>query len=66
MFGSRRVKLDKRLIERARQTAERAGYSSLDEFVAHTLERAVAQSEEAEREGEDEVKRRLKGLGYLS
>lgn len=64
MFGSDRVKLDKRLLERAKRCADLAGYSSVDEFIAHTVERAVSQLEDA---GDgDELKRRLKGLGYLS
>ncbi len=64
MFRSTHVKLDKRLLERARRCADLAGYSSVAEFVAHTVERAVAHLESAD--GEDEIKRRLKGLGYLS
>ena len=64
MFRSARVKLDKQLLERARRCATLAGYSSVDEFVAHTIERVVAHLESCE--GEDEIKRRLKGLGYLS
>jgi hypothetical protein len=64
MFGSNKVKIDKPLLERAKRCADLAGYSSVDEFVAHTLERAVAQLEDA---GDpEELKRRLKGLGYLS
>jgi hypothetical protein len=64
MFRSAKVKLDKRLLERARRCAELAGYASLEEFVGHTLERVIEQLEDAQ--GEDEIKRRLKGLGYLS
>jgi hypothetical protein len=64
MFGSNRIKLDARLLERARRCADLAGYSSVDEFISHTVERAVAQLEDAG--DEDELKRRLKGLGYLS
>lgn len=65
MFGSHRIKLDPRLLERARRCAEKAGYASVDEFIIHTVERACATLEEA---GDDdqELKRRLKGLGYLS
>jgi hypothetical protein len=64
MFGSNRIKLDPRLLERAKRCADLAGYSSVDEFIGHTVERAVAQLEDAG--DEDELKRRLKGLGYLS
>jgi hypothetical protein len=64
VFGSNRIKLDPRLLERATRVSQAAGYSSVDEFITHTLERAVAQLEDAG--DEEELKRRLKGLGYLS
>jgi hypothetical protein len=64
MFGSARIKLDPALLERAKRCAERAGYSSVDEFIHHTIERAVSEIEGAP--DEQELKRRLKGLGYLS
>jgi hypothetical protein len=64
MFGSYRIKLDAQLLARARQCAERAGYATVEEFITHAVERAVAQLEDP---GDDEeMKRRLKGLGYLS
>jgi hypothetical protein len=63
MFRSPRVRFDPRLLERARICSERAGYSSVEEFIVHTVERAVAAIEEAP--DEQELKRRLKGLGYL-
>ena len=47
MFGSNRIKLDPRLLERATRVSQAAGYSSVDEFITHTLERAVAQLEDA-------------------
>jgi hypothetical protein len=64
MFGSNRIKLDPALVARAKRCAERAGYSSVDEFIAHTVERAVSEIEDAPDEAE--LKKRLKGLGYLS
>ena len=64
MFGSHRVKLDPELLARARHCANAAGYASVDEFVAHIVERAVRELEDSG--DEQELKRRLKGLGYLS
>lgn len=64
MFRSTKVKLDKTLIERVRRHAEAAGYSSVEEFVAHVLEKEIALLDAAE--SEEEIKKRLKGLGYLS
>lgn len=62
MFGPK-IKVDKDLHERLKRCAEAAGYSSVDEFIRHTLERAAAAIEEAD--SEEEVKKRLQGLGYL-
>ncbi len=62
MFGG--IKLDKKLMEKVKKYADIAGYSSPEEFITHALEKEIAQLEEAE--GEDEVKKRLQGLGYIS
>lgn len=59
-----RVKLDKDLIARAKKYAEIAGYSSVEEFIAHALEKELAQLEDAG--SEEELKKRLQGLGYIS
>jgi hypothetical protein len=63
-FGSHRIKLEPRLIERARRCAETGGYASVEEFVTHAVERACAALEDPG--NDEEMKRRLKGLGYLS
>ena len=41
MFGGSKVKLDKDLIERCKKHAEEVGYSSIEEFVTHVLERGI-------------------------
>lgn len=63
MFGPK-IKLEKDLYDKVRKYAEIAGYSSVEEFVTHALEKEVAQLEEAE--SEEEIKKRLQGLGYIS
>ena len=63
MFSRHTVKLDKALRDRAREAAEKAGYRSLEEFVAHAIEKELARLEEAE--AKDAVVKQLKGLGYL-
>jgi len=63
MFGSG-IKLDKALLVRVKRCADAAGYSSVDEFVAHVLEKEIASIEHSD--SEDEIKRKLKGLGYIS
>lgn len=63
MFGGKRIKIDKELFERIEQIAELAGYSSVDEFVLHVLEKEMAQFEDAA--SDEDIKEKLKGLGYL-
>ena len=63
MFGSK-IKLDKHLLEKVKRYAEMAGYSSPEEFITHALEKEIAQLDEADTE--DEIKKRLRGLGYIS
>ena len=64
MFGSRKIKLEKDLVERIDRYARIAGYSSVDEFVTHALEKELAKLEGAD--SEEEIKKRLRGLGYIS
>jgi hypothetical protein len=64
MFGSTRVKLDAALVAKVKRYADMAGYSSVEEFVTHALEKELAHLEQAD--SEEEIKKRLKGLGYIS
>lgn len=57
------VKLNKTLCQRAARVAGKAGYSSVEEFMEHVLEKELAHFEEAD--SKEEVIKKLKGLGYL-
>jgi len=57
------IKLNKDLWAKVQKVAMAAGYSSPEEFVEHVLEREVAKLEDAQTD--EEVVRRLKGLGYI-
>jgi metal-responsive CopG/Arc/MetJ family transcriptional regulator len=63
-MGSAKIKIDKGLYEKIKKLAAIAGYSSPDEFITHCLEKEIAKIEEAD--SEEEIKKKLKGLGYLS
>ena len=63
MFGSS-IKLDKSLLAKARRYADLAGYSSVEEFITHVLEKEIAHLDTAGTD--DEIRKRLKGLGYIS
>jgi len=65
MFGGKKIRLNKTLLERAEAYAAKAGYASVEEFVTHILEREISNFDSGE-ESEDEVKKRLEGLGYIS
>lgn len=64
MFGSR-IKLDEDLLKRCKEHAEAAGYSSVEEFIHHTLESALKKVAPTPSEGDEKVLERLKGLGYI-
>ena len=65
MFGGSKVKLDKDLLERCKKYSEEAGYSSVEEFITHTLEKQLRRVEEVSKEDKEKVEKRLKGLGYI-
>jgi len=64
MFGGTKVKLDSDLVDRVKKYADIAGYSSPEEFITHALEKELAKLEDAD--SEEEIKKRLRGLGYIS
>lgn len=57
------VKLNKPLCDRALHVVEKAGDSSLEEFIEHAMERDLARLEESE--SKEDLIKKLKGLGYL-
>lgn len=63
MFGSSKIKLEPALYEKLTRAAEAAGYATTDEFIVHILEKTVADLGEAQ--DEDEVRKQLRGLGYI-
>jgi len=64
MFGSK-IKLDKDLLEKCKQHAQEAGYSSVEEFITHALEKELRSSTRIEVGEEREIAKQLKGLGYI-
>ena len=63
-MASVKVKLGKDLFDKIKKLAEMSGYSSAEEFITHCLEKEIAKIEEAD--SEEEIKKKLKGLGYIS
>jgi hypothetical protein len=62
-----KIKIEKDLHEKLKVCAEAAGYSSVEEFVNHVLEkeveRVLGDNDDVDM---DATKERLKGLGYIS
>ena len=64
MFGKKGIQLDAALMERVKAAADKAGYASVDEYVAHVLERELSKTDDAS--NDEDVKKKLEGLGYIS
>ena len=65
MFGGNKIKLDKDLLEKVRKYSALAGYATPEEFVQHVLEREISRFEEGG-QSEEEIRKRMQGLGYIS
>jgi len=64
-MAMKKIKLEKDLIDRAGKLSELAGYSSVDEFITHIIEKELAQLDSGD-DSIEEVEKRLQGLGYIS
>ncbi len=65
MFGSSvKVKIERDLMDRIRKVADVAGYATAEEFVVHVLEKEMLHFEDAG--SDDDIRNKLKGLGYIS
>jgi hypothetical protein len=65
MFGSSvKVKIERDLMDHIRKVADVAGYATAEEFVVHVLEKEMLHFEDAG--SDDDIRDKLKGLGYIS
>jgi len=58
-----KIKIDSNLFGRVKKATETAGYSSVEEFVTHIIEKELAKYETSE--SDDKVAEQLRGLGYI-
>jgi hypothetical protein len=58
-----KIQLDPGLFDRAQKAAAAAGYSSVEEFIAHCVENEIKRLNVEEAEGQ--VSDQLRGLGYI-
>jgi metal-responsive CopG/Arc/MetJ family transcriptional regulator len=59
-----KVRLEKDLVKRIERHVKAAGYSSPEEFITHAVEKQLLAFEGAD--SEEEIRKRLRGLGYIS
>lgn len=59
------MRFDKPFWDRLVAAASALGYSGPDEMAAHILERELDRLAPGEEEPEEEVRRKLEGLGYM-
>ena len=58
-----KIRINRKLHDLLVKRAEEMGYSSVEEYVTHVLEAAVADAGPAATE--EQIRERLRGLGYL-
>jgi hypothetical protein len=58
-----KIKIESGLFDRAKKAAEVAGYSSVDEFIAHCIENELQKLKVDQ--AEQQVADQLRGLGYI-
>jgi len=63
-MGKAKIKLSRDLMDKVKKYAKMSGYSSPEEFITHCLEKEISKIEESD--SEEEIKKKLKGLGYIS
>ena len=59
-----KINIDGDIHSKLKKLSGQAGYSSPEEFVVHLIEKEVSALDEAG--SDEELKKRLQGLGYIS
>ena len=60
-----KIKIDKELNERLNKVTDAGGYSSIEEFVLHVIERELNKLDPSKGESEEEIRKKMEGLGYI-
>ena len=58
-----KIKIDSNLYHRAKEAAEISGYSSMEEYVTHLLEKELSKNNPED--VDEKVTDQLRGLGYI-
>ena len=62
-MAGNKIKLDKDLYQRIQKVSKIAGYSSVEEFVIHLIEKELSQIED--QSSDEKIIEKLQGLGYM-
>lgn len=70
MGQTKKIVIRADLVEQAKTAAEKAGYSTVEEFIEHAIEQALHRfkldrPDAAAADDADDIARRMKGLGYM-
>ena len=60
-----KMKIDKELQERLNKVTDAGGYSSVEEFILHVIERELDKLDPGKGESEEEIRKKMEGLGYI-
>jgi len=60
-----KFKIDNELKIRLDKVSEAGGYSSVEEFVLHIVERELDKLDPGSEESEEDIRKKLEGLGYM-
>ena len=60
-----KLKIDDEMKSRLEKVSEAGGYSSADEFILKIIERELDKLDPDSDESEEDIKKKLEGLGYL-
>jgi len=60
-----KLKIESATADRIRKVSEIGGYSSPEEFIMHVIERELDTLDPGAGESEEEIRRKMEGLGYI-
>lgn len=60
-----KFKIGDEMKERLYKVSEAGGYSSVEEFILHIIEREMDKLDPSADESEEDIRKKLEGLGYL-
>lgn len=64
-MASIKLKIDNEMKSRLEKVSDAGGYSSVEEFLIHIIERELHKLGSGSNESEESIRKKLEGLGYL-